>query len=148
MAETVLKALFYGLGLAAIGIGAGIFFTGPQAVAGFFAAVLAALFAGPFSVAPDSWPRDADNELRFYAVFWLAWGVCLVRAARDLAAWAKALPILIGLFFLGGVGRMVSQLQLGAPHPLFVVLMAVELALPPVMFALLRARRPQPGWSG
>jgi hypothetical protein len=45
------------------------------------------------------------------------------------------------VFFVGGVGRAISCVQVGAPHPLFLNLMAIELIVPPIFLLLyVRAR--------
>ena len=84
---------------------------------------------------PDtpSWPPTMDNELRFYAVLWGAYGLLLLDTARNLAVHSGRVPWLAAIFFLGGVGRALSCLAVGAPHPAFVTLMAIEFALPPVL---------------
>lgn len=84
---------------------------------------------------PDSppWPPTMDNELRFYAALWGAFGLLLLDTARDLAARGGRVPWLAATFFAGGVGRALSWLAVGAPHPAFLTLMAIELGLPPVL---------------
>jgi hypothetical protein len=47
------------------------------------------------------------------------------------------------VFFAGGVGRAISHLSVGTPHPFFTVLMAIELLLPPVLVLLWLAARRQ-----
>ena len=87
---------------------------------------------------PDSppWPPTIDNELRFYAALWGAYGVVLLLAARDYTGWAVRVPWLAAVFFVGGAGRAFSWLMIGAPHPFFLLLMTIELALPPLLVLL------------
>jgi hypothetical protein len=60
----------------------------------------------------------------------------MVWTARDLAARLYLVPWLAGVFFLGGVGRVISYAAVGPPHPFFLVLMGFELLLPPVLAGL------------
>lgn len=136
----VFAAAFMGLGAAALAIGAANFVFGPQAVAGAFNAVLAALLGKPLSM-PALSGADIDSEMRFYAAFWFAYGAIVVATARGLDRHAARVLPLLGLFFAGGVGRLLSIAAYGWPHPLFVSLMTIELAAPPLLFVLWRASR-------
>lgn len=80
-----------------------------------------------------------DSEMRFYAVFWFSYGLILIWVARGLSQRIQFVPVLAALFFAGGVGRVLSQLIVGLPHPAFTVLMAFELILP-IVFAVLYLR--------
>ena len=75
-----------------------------------------------------------DSEDRFYAAMFLGFGSALVWCARDLHGRARAFDALMLIFLIGGVARLLSLLQLGLPHPLFIVLGAVELVLPPLLW--------------
>lgn len=97
-----------------------------------------AIWPKTFPYLADIWPADSDNELRFYSVFWFAYGACLIFVSRDVIANAKQISWLLTLFFIGGVGRAISIVQVGFPSPLFVVLMAIELTLPLLVFFGLR----------
>ena len=89
-----------------------------------------------------------DNELRFYAALWGAYGVVLLLAARDYTGWAVRVPWLAAVFFVGGAGRAFSWLMIGAPHPFF-LLLTIELALPPLLVLLWwRAGGPSPEHGG
>ena len=63
----------------------------------------------------------------------------LLWVARNIFAQLRRVPILMGLFFMGGVGRALSHLFVGAPHPAFTVLMVGELVVP-VLAGILYAR--------
>ncbi len=141
MAGRLLALALFLLGLSAFAIGTGIFALGPERVGLFVARTLAA-FSTAFTDPPDTWTRDADNEMRFYCVFWIAYGIALLFIARDIVRFRIWVPILLGLFFLGGAGRVVSVFQLGWPHPLFSLLMAIELALPVLLLIVHAAARP------
>ena len=100
------------------------------------------LLAGGRSVPP--W-RPAgpmiESELRFYSAFYVAYGQLLLRTARDEDLDPEALRPLAAALFLGGLGRAAAWLKVGQPHPFQRVLLAVELALPPLM--MVEARRGQ-----
>jgi Domain of unknown function (DUF4345) len=78
-------------------------------------------------------------ERAFDAPFWGAYGILLLAVARDIARLGRWVPWLAAVFFAGGVGRAVSWLAVGPPHPFFVTLMAIELLTPPVLIILWRA---------
>ena len=130
-----LRIGLYALGVAALAIGASMFLLGPERTGAFFAALLAAT-TGMQGDIGDLAGVNVDNELRFYAVFWFAYGWLTLSAARILPDGIRRARLLLGLFFLGGVGRALSWLAVGAPHPLFVILMGIELALPPILLML------------
>jgi len=131
----MLRLAFTLLGLAAIGIGGMIFALGPAATADMFAAALALIAPTPAKVDGLSGP-NVDSEMRFYAVLWVAYGALALWVARDLAARIIALRLMLAAFLIGGVGRAVSLVAAGPPHPLFAVLMWIELLAPPAMIAL------------
>ncbi len=145
-----LRAILVALGGAALLICLSIMVPGP----GFTAASAEHLFDALTGYhGPDSgaWPATMDSELRFYAPFWGAYGLLLLDAARDLRRRSRRIPWLAGLFFVGGLGRAISWMSVGRPHPFFALLMAIELILPPVIVLLWLAtnrvgtRRPSSG---
>lgn len=141
MAKRVLEFALWALGASAILIGLSNFLLGPVATARFFKFVLALADQGATPSSTLALP-DVDSELRFYAVFWIGYGALLIDAGRNLGARLNRVPLLLGAFFAGGVGRLLSLQAVGAPHALFVVLMGIELALPILLFgAWLLARR-------
>lgn len=94
---------------------------------------------GPASI-PGSIPVNAtlDSEDRFYSSMFFGFGVALIWCSRDLAERRGIFHFLLAIFFLGGVARIFSFLQMGLPHPLFQFLWAVELILPLVFYFWLR----------
>ena len=132
LAQRLLAAGMFALGASAVGIGTGIFLLGPAAVADFCSALLGfADGADANLVSPN-----ADNELRFYAVLWIAYGIIAIRAARALPQSLAVARLLLALFFAGGAGRALSMTTAGAPHPLFVLLMWIELLASPALLLL------------
>ena len=130
-----LRVLYVLLGLVAIGICLSIVVFGPAATADASEALFDAL-TGTNHPKTGAWPPTMDNELRFYAPFWGAYGLVLLHIARHLPATLGWVPPTAALFFAGGVGRAISYAAVGAPHPFFVLLMALELVLPVLFVAL------------
>jgi hypothetical protein len=139
-ALTVLRGLLGLLGASACAIAVSIVLFGPGPTAAAFESGYAALtgWKGPSSPA---WPADMDSEMRFYAPLFGAFGVLALGVAQRPRRRLSLAPWLAGVFFLGGVGRALSWLTVGAPHPLFLALMTIELGLPPVLVALWWAER-------
>jgi hypothetical protein len=79
--------------------------------------------------------RDLPENYRPY-------GIVLLAVARDISAKLRYVPTMALLFFVGRVGRGLSYMSVGAPHPVFTALMVVELPQPPLFVALLRGVRP------
>ena len=139
--QRVIQILMFGMGIAAVGIGAMVFLMGAPVIhlteSLFNLAVSRAIPPDPAVISPT-----VDSEFRFYAIFWLSYGGLVVWAARNIRTQLRLAPILMGLFFLGGIGRILSYIFVGAPHPAFVGLMVVELVAP-VGVALLYVRLPK-----
>ncbi len=137
---STLRILLGVLGVAAIAICLSIMLLGPTATASLTETLFNMLTS---STAPltTAWPATMDSELRFYAPFWGAYGILLIVVARNLPKHMRYVPALAALFFVGGVGRAISYATVGAPHPVFTLLMGIELLLPPVLFVLWRGAR-------
>ena len=136
---SALRVLLIALGLSAVAIALSIWLLGAEATARMSERVYAA--ATGRRGASEPWPATMDSELRFYAALWAAYGVVLVQTARAMPTALPRVPWLAAIFFAGGVGRAISWLQVGPPHPFFTVLMAIELGLPPILLALWAAAR-------
>jgi hypothetical protein len=132
---TALRLLLALLGLSALGIAASILVTGAGATAALAEQAFSAVtgYSGPLS---PTWPPTMDSELRFYAALWAAYGTVSLGTALRLAERLDFVPWLAGVFFLGGLGRVLSYVQTGPPHAFFTLLMWIELGLPPLMLAL------------
>lgn len=141
MALAALKWLMIGLGVSALLIGGSIFLAGAT-FTGHLAEAMANAVGGGVELTPPFSPT-VESELRFYAVLWMAYGGVLIWTARGLPPRLNWVPPLAGVFFLGGVGRVIAFFADGPPHPAFVQLMAVELVLPVVFVGLWRAARRQ-----
>jgi hypothetical protein len=82
--RTLLRVLLAGLGVSAVLIALSILTLGAGATAAAGERVFDALsgWRGPDS---PPWPPTMDNELRFYAALWGAYGVVLLRLGRARA---------------------------------------------------------------
>jgi hypothetical protein len=139
-----LRCLFGVLGAAAIGIAFAIVVFGPTATGSAFEAAYAVVTQWPGPRSP-AWPATMDSELRFYAPLFGAYGVLALGVAHRPRARLDLAPWLAAVFFVGGLGRVLSWLTVGAPHPLFLALMAIELGLPPMLVALWWVERRRTG---
>ena len=143
LARRLLQILLIALGAAAVMIGTSIYLAGPSWTGGTTESLVNALLGGSV-MTPPYW-RTVDSEFRFYAPFFITYGGVLIWTALTLRQHLSWVPGLAALFFVGGLGRLISFFVAGAPHPAFIVLMAIELILPVVVVALwwLIERRPQ-----
>ena len=133
-----LRVLHAVLGLAAIVICLSVLLLGPSATANA-TETLFNIVTGGHQPLTGAWPPTMDSELRFYAPFWGVYGGLLLLVAWDLPAKLNWAPPLAAMFFVGGVGRAISYLMVGAPHPVFSLLMAIELVFPLIVLRLWRA---------
>jgi len=139
MVRKLLQAGIYFIGIAAILIGSAIAVFGIEGVGRFFTSIInLAVDAGPLT---DLGHPNDDSELRFYSVFFVAYGIVLVQTAGNLARHGHRVPILLGLFFAGGIVRLLSLLTIGTPHALFLMLLGFELLLPPLLYICWRQVR-------
>jgi hypothetical protein len=84
------------------------------------------------------------GEDRFFAGLLLCYGIALLWCARDVQHKRVYLNLLAAVFFVGGIGRFVAVVVDGEPHPFYVAMLVVELALPPLMVvAAKRVAEPQ-----
>lgn len=81
----------------------------------------------------------SDGEDRFYAGIFGAFGAALIWCARDVEHRYFFISALAAAFFVGGIGRLLSLILVGPPHPFFVAMLILELVLPPIL--VLWARR-------
>lgn len=126
----LLQVLLVPLGIVAVIIGSMIFFLGTQWTIHFFESGYALVTGSTTQLDPREVSASIDNEFRFYAVFWFAFGVLTTRAGWFISSQLDLVPILLGLFFLGGLGRVFSIFSVGIPHDLMILLMTLELLIP------------------
>ncbi len=128
----IAMALLILLGIAAMAISASIFIFGAMPVGNFFEIAYSVIFSqsGDLSALTDA---NVDSELRFYCVFFFAFGAFCLLFSSDMASNHKGIALLMLIFFAGGVGRAVSYLTLAPPSPIYIFLMWVELILPVIV---------------
>ena len=78
---------------------------------------------------------SVESELRFYAAFYLAYGVVALHVAPRADRDAAAVRALAGALFLAGLARAGGWLAVGRPHGLQRALLVIELSAPPVVVA-------------
>ena len=95
---------------------------------------LVGVFAGPSLIldAGDVSP-SVDTELRFYAAWYGGAGVLLLWTVPRVEREGRLIRGLCAVLVLAAVGRVVSLVLAGRPHSLYLVLMAIEFAIPVVV---------------
>ncbi|ROR46154.1 DUF4345 domain-containing protein [Kitasatospora cineracea] len=121
MART-LRFLSYAMGFACAAIGLLHLLAGNAIVPG-------ATDAGP----------TVDSLNRFLGAVFAGYGLAWLWTARQRPIPPAPVRALAGLFLLGALGRILSLAVAGRPNWFQLVLLAIELALPPVYFALASA---------
>ena len=76
-----------------------------------------------------------ESELRFYAAFYVAYGLAVLRVAPRADRDAEAVRALAGALLLAGVARAGGWIATGRPHVNQRALLAAELAGPPAIVA-------------
>ena len=79
---------------------------------------------------------SVESELRFFAVFWIAYGVAALRVAPRADREIFMVRALAAFLFLGGLARAIAWIADGKPHGLFIGLLVLELLIPPVILGL------------
>ena len=120
--EATLKYVLYAMSLVAILTGVNVLVGGAEAIPGASGAVEATV----------------DNELRFFSVFWLAYGGFCFWVARNIQEQSFFVPFIALVFFLGGVGRLVSTLVIGTPASILIPAMILEFVIPVVLYVCYR----------
>lgn len=83
-----------------------------------------------------------DSQNRFYGVTFGLYGVLLWLGAGEPGRYAPVLRVLIGLFFAGGVARLVSIGVVGIPSPPVLALGLIELVVPPLLWKAVSSPAP------
>ena len=92
--------------------------------------------AGAKSIAgQDIANASVESELRFYAAFYVAYGLAALRVAPRADSDSAPVRALAGALFLGGLARASGWLAAGKPHPLQRGLLVIELAAPSAIVA-------------
>ncbi|NRB41792.1 MAG: DUF4345 domain-containing protein [Pseudomonadales bacterium] len=123
--ESTLKYILYTIFVVSLITGLNILIGGALAVPGATIAVQAQI----------------DNELRFFSMFWLAYGGFCFWTGRNLRKRNHFIPLIALVFFLGGVGRLFSTLMVGSPGSFLLGAMIVEFVLPLVMYVIYKKQK-------
>jgi low temperature requirement protein LtrA len=73
------------------------------------------------------------GEDRFFAGLFLCTGIALLWCSRDVHRKRIYVNLLAAVFFIGGIGRLLGVVLDGTPNGFYLAMLAVELALPPLM---------------
>lgn len=117
----VFQAFLTLFGVIVIGISLAHFPIGPRAI------------SGGVAVNPTM-----EGEDRFFAGLLLCCGVALLWCARDVQHQRVYIDVLASAFFVGGIGWLLAIVLDSPPHPFYVAMLALELALPPLMVVVAR----------
>jgi len=115
-----------------------------QAFLAMFGIVVIAISLAHFAVGPRAIigsmavnPTMAGED-RFFAGLFLCFGVALLWCARDAVRNCALINLLAAALFIGGIGRLIALAVDGPPHPFYVAMLVLELALPPLMVVAAR----------
>lgn len=98
------------------------------------AAGLVTVFTGADSlIGQDLADATVENELRFYAAFYIAYGLVLLWVAPRADRETTVVRALAGALFLAGLARTIGWIAVGQPHGTQLALLAVELIAPPLI---------------
>jgi len=118
--ESTLKYTLYAIALVAAITGLNVLFGGASAI------------PGSTGIAETT----VDNELRFFSVFWLAYGVFCFWVAKNIQTQFKFIPLLALSFFIGGLGRLISMLSVGPPANILIPAMILEFVIPIFIYGI------------
>jgi Domain of unknown function (DUF4345) len=119
IAARALRALLFAGGTVATGAGLHTMLTGARSLPG-----------------QETANAAVESELRYYAGFYVAYGLAALRVAPRADRDATAVRGLAGALLLAGLARAGGWSAVGPPHPLQRGLLVVELAAPPVIVGL------------
>jgi Domain of unknown function (DUF4345) len=91
-----------------------------------------ALGAGGLEGASDA-AVNVDSELRFLYAFWIAYGIAIVLVGLRAPENRAAVAAIAAVLFLAGIARAISWIAEGRPDDFYIVLMALELTIPPAL---------------
>jgi Na+-transporting NADH:ubiquinone oxidoreductase subunit NqrB len=120
--ESILKYILYTISLVALITGLSVLVGGAAAISGSSGAVEATV----------------DNELRFFSVYWIAYGAFCFWVAKNLQEQKFFIPLIALVFFVSGIGRLISILLIGPPSNILILVMVLELVMPIAMYVMYR----------
>ncbi len=133
----VLRILLFVSSILIICFGLSFLFLGPGMTFGLLLQASKPLLNNPGPVLGMT-PPGVDGEIRTLAPFLISYGILVFLAAKHLRTHLYYVPYLLAVFFAAGIGRVISYIIQGPPHPLFYILMAVELGGPILLFVIFK----------
>ncbi len=82
-----------------------------------------------------------DSNLRFFGGLSIGLGLIMFWMIPSIERHQLVFRLIVGMIFIGGIGRVISMLNFGIPSPLFIVFALLELLFP--LLILLQNRIPQ-----
>ncbi|WJR35997.1 DUF4345 domain-containing protein [Mycobacteroides immunogenum] len=79
---------------------------------------------------------STDSQERFFAGLFAVYGVAWIWVARLAPIPGIAIRLLAAGLLAGGLGRVVSLIDRGQPHPFWIAMLVVEIAVPALFFAI------------
>ncbi len=76
-----------------------------------------------------------DSNLRFFGGLWLAAGLAMLWLVPRIDEQATLFRVLWGMVFVGGIGRLLSMMLVGAPPWPFIGFTALEIVGAPLIVA-------------
>jgi presenilin-like A22 family membrane protease len=76
---------------------------------------------------------SVDSELRFYAAWYAAAGVMVLRAVPRVESAGTTIRAICAVLIIAACARVLSIIVVGTPHPIFLALMGVEITIPVVV---------------
>jgi hypothetical protein len=83
---------------------------------------------------------SVESEYRFYAALWIGYGAAAWTLAPRVEREPAILTWLMAVLFAAGLARVVAWVAAGTPEAPFLVLMGLELGIPPALLLMRRAR--------
>ncbi len=131
-----IQVIFFLLGIACIAIAFSHYFFGPEFVLNA-TQDLFARFGLPYEQIDSFGDPNVDSELRFYAVYFAAFGTLCLYVFRKPFMHRKLAIALMSVFFIGGIGRVLSYFAVGAPAPVMIALGSIEIIFPPIVLIII-----------
>jgi Domain of unknown function (DUF4345) len=79
---------------------------------------------------------NEDSQERFYGAIFAGYGVAWLSVARQQPVPLPAVRLLAASMAAGGAARLLGMLRSGRPHPFWIAMTGVELAVPAVLVRL------------
>ncbi|MUM17636.1 DUF4345 domain-containing protein [Mycobacterium sp. CBMA271] len=95
------------------------------------------LIGGPVTViGGGEVTASTDSQERFFSGLFAVYGLAWIWVARQTPISALAIRFLAAGLLVGGLGRVASLIDLGKPHPFWLVMLAVEIVIPTLFFVI------------